>query len=38
MEHFTLTMDGNEGKLTDRNGARMTLVYEPSRAVYIKEY
>lgn len=38
MEHFTLTMDGNEGTLTDRNGACMTLVYEPSRAVYIKEY
>lgn len=38
MEHFTLTMDGNEGKLTDRNGAGMTLVYEPSRSVYIKEY
>lgn len=28
MEHFTLTIDGNAGKLEDRHGDSITLVYD----------
>ena len=28
MEYFTLTIDGNAGKLEDRHGDSITLVYD----------
>lgn len=35
-EHFTLEMDGNEGTLTDINGERLVLCYDPhTKSVYI---
>lgn len=37
MEYFTLVMDGNEGKLEDRQGDSQTLVYDSaSRSVHVK--
>lgn len=37
-ECFSLTIDGNKGKLTDQQGDSLTLVYDPdSKSVYIKE-
>ncbi len=36
--YFELTMNGNEGTLTDRTGDCMVLVYDSGRkAVYVKE-
>lgn len=36
--YFELTMNGNEGTLTDRTGDSMVLVYDSERkAVYVKE-
>lgn len=28
MSNFTLTMDGSKGLLTDKNGDKLTLVYD----------
>ncbi len=37
-ECFDLTMDGNEGTLTDRTGDSMVVVYDPkTQKVYEKE-
>ena len=38
MESFGLIMDGKEGKLTDRQGDSLVLVYDcNTKSVYIKE-
>ncbi len=38
IEHFSLSLDGNIGVLTDRNNDALTLVYEPDiRSVRVKE-
>lgn len=38
LEHFNLTMNENEGILTDRTGDSMTLIYDShEKYVYIKE-
>lgn len=38
MECFDLSMDGNEGTLTDKNGDSMVLVYNAEeRTVQVKE-
>ena len=38
MEYFTLVMDGNEGKLEDRQGDSLILVYDgATRSVHVKE-
>ena len=38
MEYFTLSMDGNEGTLTDREGASMVICYDPTeKLVCVKE-
>lgn len=37
MEYFTLVMDGNEGKLEDRQGDSLILVYDgATRSVHVK--
>lgn len=37
MEYFTLVMDGNEGKLEDRQGDSLILVYDGvTRSVHVK--
>ena len=38
MEYFTLAMNGNEGTLTDREGASMVIAYDPvEKIVCVKE-
>lgn len=38
MDHFDLEVNGNTGKLTDREGGAATLVYDPiKKQVYMKE-
>lgn len=38
MECFDLTMDGNEGTLTDQQGDTLKLVYDPStKSVHISD-
>lgn len=37
MENFTLTVNGNEGKLEDRHGDSITLVYDrEARTVHVE--
>lgn len=37
MEYFNLSMNGNEGILTDKNNESMALVYNPeTKSVHVK--